>query len=130
MESFLLQLIPLGNSTLGNRTAINITVRESDFPYGRIQFKEDPTFLKIGEIFFCWQLSHLFASCAPVCSDCFQWMFNDPDWFLIYILEWCFVFEGKKDKNERSLIIFLKSEETVSLIDPVSFVFDRKKDQN
>ncbi|XP_076465121.1 adhesion G-protein coupled receptor V1-like [Babylonia areolata] len=48
-EYFTLRLTPLGNSTLGERTSISITVSESDYPYGIIQFKEDPTMIIISE---------------------------------------------------------------------------------
>ncbi|KAK7486800.1 hypothetical protein BaRGS_00021947, partial [Batillaria attramentaria] len=48
-EHFTLKLLPLGNSTLGDRTSINVTVSESNFPYGKIQFGEDPAIIFTSE---------------------------------------------------------------------------------
>ena len=86
-EFFTLRLIPLGNSTLGDRIAINITVRESDFPYGRIQFKEDPTIIFTSEIFFfIWQAGYLFVYSV---SDG-QFMFQMDVYFMFVTDFLCF----------------------------------------
>ncbi|KAL8615956.1 hypothetical protein ACOMHN_034632 [Nucella lapillus] len=48
-EHFTLTLSSLGNSTMGERTSVKVTVLENDFPYGRIQFKEDSTIIRTSE---------------------------------------------------------------------------------